>query len=474
MVTLLALPALWRTRDPEQIAADLVDVLSSMLRLDFVHLRAGGTTHTRPELTPEIARYVERPGTPGEMRIVTARPTSVAADLALVAGARRHEFPTAAESFLLKSALDQATVAIDQALLLQRERERALELRQALRRSQKFVSLIERSTELICFAGLDRQLLFLNAAGQRLLGLEDPRGTSMSDAFFPGDRSLVELAIREAAEQGSARREASLRHFATGTAIPAVWDLIAIADADTAEPIAFGIVARDLSEQKKFNELRERLIGMLGHDLQSPLAAISIGADVLLRRGLGPAEQSIAQRIHRSASRSVHIVRQMLDFTRARLGGGFTLERQRVDLAELCHDVVDELRIANSARALVFTSTGATDGLWDAARLSEIVSNLVSNAIKYGDEGAPIEIRLDGTAADVALAVTNMGAPISPELMPYIFDPFHSARLGARAQDSLGLGLYIVEQIVLAHGGTIDVRSDADGTTFTVHLPRAR
>jgi signal transduction histidine kinase len=169
------------------------------------------------------------------------------------------------------------------------------------------------------------------------------------------------------------------------------------------------------------------------------------------------------------------MISQLLDFTRIRLGGGLPLERTRVDLADLSRAIIDELEPVYGC-PLRLDCRGDVSGKWDRDRLSQMISNLAANACQHGTEGLPIDVILDGSQPDtVRLEVWNEGV-VPPALLPFVFEPLRQAGdTGPRGGPSsgLGLGLYITQQIALAHGGTIHVESEASsGTRFVVVLPR--
>jgi signal transduction histidine kinase len=247
---------------------------------------------------------------------------------------------------------------------------------------------------------------------------------------------------------------------------------------------ARGDLAHALAESGRLNEglrqeqaVRERLLGIVGHDLRTPLAAISMAATLLLRRGtLGPSDADAVHRIRRGAERMGQMIHHLLDFTQARLGGGLPMRLVSADLDALCQEVVGETMTSHPGATLRYSSDGATTVECDPVRWSEVVSNLVGNAIKYGLPTRPIDVSLRTENADVILTVHNEGTPIAPEFLPRVFDPMQRGGVDhAGTAGSLGLGLYIVSEILHAHGGTIDVRSTLEqGTTFTVRLPRLR
>ncbi|MFL5347492.1 MAG: ATP-binding protein [Hyalangium sp.] len=243
------------------------------------------------------------------------------------------------------------------------------------------------------------------------------------------------------------------------------------------------VVNTDMTDQQRRQEelhrtaeFRERFLGIVSHDLRNPLNAIALSAGVLLREELPPRARKAAGRISQSAHRMARMIGDLLDFTRGRLGGGIPILRQPVDLRLICRPVLEELRVAWPDRELRLLAEGALQGEWDGDRLAQLVGNLAKNALDYSPPDQPVTVTLRDEGAWVRLEVHNLGDPISPELLPQLFEPF---RRGMRNDDGsqstgLGLGLFIAQQISVAHGGTLEVRStQEEGTTFTLRLPRA-
>lgn len=219
--------------------------------------------------------------------------------------------------------------------------------------------------------------------------------------------------------------------------------------------------------------LAEQLVGIVSHDLRTPLGAILLGAHILGTGELAAAQTRIVTRIASAGNRANRMIQDLLDFTQARLGGGLRITRADLDLHALVADVVEELKLAWPGRLLEHVTQGDGAGRGDADRLSQVVTNLASNALTYGTPGEPVVISTYVRDAEMILRVHNPGAPIAPELVPHLFEPLrrgeHQIKQGLR---SLGLGLYIVQQIVNAHAGHVSVTStEAEGTTFTVTLP---
>jgi signal transduction histidine kinase len=223
-------------------------------------------------------------------------------------------------------------------------------------------------------------------------------------------------------------------------------------------------------------QLREQFIAILSHDLKAPLNAISMNAGLLIEKAeLTERQLKTVARISRSAERMNRMIRDLLDFTRARLGGGFELVRTPCGLAEICQQVVEEIETAHPDRTVRLQTRARGWGAWDADRLAQAVSNLLANGLRYSPPETPVLISVGDDGAGVVVEVTNQGDPIPPEMLTAIFDPYFRVGAGGRqgVNQGLGLGLYIANQIVLAHEGRIDVRSSpGEGTTFRVLLPR--
>ena len=241
--------------------------------------------------------------------------------------------------------------------------------------------------------------------------------------------------------------------------------------------------ATDITDQKRAQEqlaralaFREEMIGILGHDLRNPLGAVRALSALLLRRDHLP--QSVREPIAGiggAAQRMLEMIGTLLDFTDARFTGTLPIAPVPTDLHEVCRNVVRELRALAPDRAIELALDGDGRGTWDPARMAQVVSNLVSNALQHGAQQAPVRVSVAGDLTSAVLAVENQGQAIAPELLPVLFEPFSRGSLrDASHARGLGLGLYIVKQVVTAHRGSIDIDSTPErGTVFTVRLPRA-
>ena len=213
---------------------------------------------------------------------------------------------------------------------------------------------------------------------------------------------------------------------------------------------------------------KDRYIGVLGHDLRNPLTALMIGLYGLERSpNLAPAERDKVARLSRTVKRMGSMIRDLLDYTRTSVGE-FPHNPEPTDLEQVCDAAIDELRASHPERSITCEVAGNVTGTWDPGRLQQVISNLVGNALTHGT-GA-VSVRIEGDGHDVVLSVHNDGEPIPPDVLPVLFEPF---RRGDKSPNGLGLGLYIVREVIRRHGGSIDVRSSRDaGTTFVSRWPR--
>ncbi len=226
---------------------------------------------------------------------------------------------------------------------------------------------------------------------------------------------------------------------------------------------------------EKVNHARNLFLGTLVHDLRNPLGTVSLGAQLLKTTKLDDRQRMLAEQIDISATRTVTLVTHMIDDVRARLGKGLPISPHPMDMGIAVAASVSEAQLGNPRRAISVHTSGNLKGNWDGTRMSQVLSNLIGNAIQHGISSTTIEVAATGDRDGVTLSVFNDGQPIPAALLPTIFEPMTRAgndQHTASASTSLGLGLFIVKEIVRAHGGDIRVVSTLEaGTTFTVRLP---
>ncbi|HEX8523343.1 MAG TPA: sensor histidine kinase [Tepidisphaeraceae bacterium] len=231
------------------------------------------------------------------------------------------------------------------------------------------------------------------------------------------------------------------------------------------------------SYTKRVDQSRRMFLAILGHDLRNPLNSIMMSADVVTHTRKGdPVSSEAASQISASAAVIARLVTDLVDFAGTGLGDAIPLSRSQMDLRTLATEVIGECRAANPNRSFQLSADGDLVGEWDASRLRQVISNLIGNALQHGGTDCRVDVAIRPDGDDALLEVRNEGPPITADLLPTIFDPLVRGTLSGsqpRRAGSVGLGLYIVREVVAAHGGDVDVQSTVEaGTVFTVRLPR--
>jgi signal transduction histidine kinase len=226
------------------------------------------------------------------------------------------------------------------------------------------------------------------------------------------------------------------------------------------------------------NNSRNLFLGVLGHDLRNPLSAVSMGAQWIERSGItGPKQAQVVSEIRIAAGRATKILNDLLDLTRSSFGTVIPVTKAKIDISVVCQEIAGELRAIHADRRFDVTQEGDAVGSWDRARLGQVLSNLMGNAITYGDVSSPVTVMVAGIDPDtVTVTVLNLGSPIPPEKQKVIFQSWmrgQEVKNSSEHSTHLGLGLYIAKLIAEAHGGDISVISAKQtGTTFVLRLPR--
>jgi signal transduction histidine kinase len=219
-------------------------------------------------------------------------------------------------------------------------------------------------------------------------------------------------------------------------------------------------------------------LAILGHDLRNPLGTVVSGASFVMQAtDIPPKYILVATRMFNSAKRMSKLINDLIDFTRTHLGPGIPIRVKQGSLVEVCEMVVNELRTFHPEQQIDLHAPPQLEAIFDDGRIAQVLSNLIGNAVQYGNPEAPVTIRLQGVGSDVEITVNNRGPGIPADQIAGIFDPM--VRIAASVNSdyaertSLGIGLFISREIIHAHGGQVTVASsDADGTTFTVRMPR--
>lgn len=225
---------------------------------------------------------------------------------------------------------------------------------------------------------------------------------------------------------------------------------------------------------------RDTFLAILGHDLRSPLAAMSMAGDFLTRPGVGNERTAeVGMRVKRSTAHMVTMVNDLLEFTRSQLGGKMPVALQTCSMRDICQSALDAARAAHPHCPFEFDTSGDLIDRYDMARLHQVLSNLLNNAVQYRDRAFPVTIFARGDAHAVTVCIGNRGPVIPADALESIFNPLVQLPVASeqrsRQSTSMGLGLFIAREIIVSHGGTIKASSSSEaGTVFTVRLPRQR
>lgn len=221
------------------------------------------------------------------------------------------------------------------------------------------------------------------------------------------------------------------------------------------------------------DEIRQRFVGILGHDLRNPLNAIALAAEQIATMPCDePKHRQATDVIRRSADRMNRMVADVIDFTHARIGQGIPAVPTACVMSEIVEEAAGELRLAHPTRTLRVDAEGDTSGTWDRDRVLQVVSNLIGNALQHGRDPVIVRVTEAPNRRSVILRVENSGPRIPPQSLARLFDPFHQGAQHRGPREHLGLGLFIVEQVAIAHGARVEVTSDDALTAFQITWPR--
>src|SRR5467141_2066570 len=322
-----------------------------------------------------------------------------------------------------------------------------------------FQSLIEASPLPILSIDRDGLIEIWNHAAEELFGWRRDEVVGTHSPLVPQDLGDEWNAISDEVLAGGVIRNREVRRVGKdGTMLDLALSIAPLRDPAGAVSGAIAILV-DITDRKRGEEdeartarFREHLLGIVSHDLRNPLTAIVTSAQLLLRYGELPELQArVMARISSSADRMARMIDDLLDFARSRLGGEFPIHPRRIDLRQICEQTVEELEFAYT-RQVKLEVHGDPWGDWDPDRMAQVISNLVGNAVQHSE--GDVEVTLRGESDFVVLETHNRGTPIPREVLPHVFEP---GRRGTDRSGGLGLGLFIVQQIVLAHGGSIEV-----------------
>jgi sigma-B regulation protein RsbU (phosphoserine phosphatase) len=317
----------------------------------------------------------------------------------------------------------------------------------------------------------------------QLLGLPGPQAVSAEkylESIHPDDVERAENALIAATKPGATGYSVIYRlNGVDGIQRTVLSAGRAVFDSEGTLLQVIGILqditdqARHRSEAEDRALFAEQMVGIVSHDLRNPLAVILGGTEMLSQIGLTADQEGLVQTIERAGNRAHRLISDLLDFTVARLGSGLHVSRKATDFHLLVSDSIEELKHAFPNQKIEHVRTG--DGLIevDPDRLTQALGNLVANAVAYGSSTGPVEVHSAIEDDQFTLSVKNYGAPISADVLPNLFKPMTRGVDNPGEAKSVGLGLFIVQEIVRAHAGKISVTSiTTEGTTFKITIPR--
>lgn len=358
-----------------------------------------------------------------------------------------------------------------------RERSRAAELEVILESMADALLILDRDGRIVRINRAAREQL---CPGENSVVLGLPLDSELWDRWPAGPRAIA-AALRSAVE--ALRRGEALHEVEIEVDLPGrgrrVFDYSCgpLPDA-SGSPSGGVVVFRDLTERRELELLKDEVFSTASHDLRTPLAAVRLRTEMLarrLRRGQADAASlaSGLDQIRQQVDRTVEQMRLLFDLARMQ-AGHLPLQREEIDLVPAVRAVVDEVDATTDCHRLTLRASASVVGAWDEWRLREVLQNLLTNAVKYSPDGGAIETIVDADEESATVRVRDHGIGLSPEDLPSVFGRFYRAA-GARRLEGSGLGLYICQMIVDAHGGRIWAESDGIGlgTTFCFTVPRS-
>jgi PAS domain S-box-containing protein len=368
--------------------------------------------------------------------------------------------------------------------------------RRAEAERQRFVTLVESSTDFIGICDLDGTPFFVNRAGLELVGLdglEQARATPVREFFFPEDQArIMDEFFPSVRERGHGEIEVRFRHFKTGEARWMAYKVLTLTDS-SGRATAFATVSQDVTERKLMEDSLRKLaadlseadrrkdefLATLAHELRSPLAPISNAVQVLRMAGADRASvQAASEMLERQVGQMAHLVDDLLDMSRI-THGRIELRRERIELAPVLNQAVEAARALYREMGHELTVTLPLEAVFvdaDPTRLTQVVGNLLNNACKFTEKGGHVRLKVERHDGYAVISVRDDGIGIAPEQLSRVFGMFSQVDTSLeRSRGGLGIGLTLVRTLVEMHGGTIEARSEGlgHGSEFVVRLPTA-
>jgi sigma-B regulation protein RsbU (phosphoserine phosphatase) len=382
-----------------------------------------------------------------------------------------------AVDYIPKATLDpqRLTQSLRHALRVRTAEVAARAAHEALRASEELSRrVLEASHDNVKILDLTGTILVVHAQ-ERAFPFDDAsvlRGRSWIELWDEEHRTAAAGVLAEARE-GRSGRFVGQRPARDGS--PSWWDVvIAPVLGPDGRPERLVAASRDVTDQRRQAEFEQQLVGIVSHDLRNPISAMMMAGHILAEQ-LPPDSplSRTAKRIKSSGDRATRLIRDLLDFTQARMAGRIPVERRATDIHKVFRQALEEVAMNHADRSIVYDAEGPGEGQWDPDRMAQVVGNLARNAVSYSPPGTAVTVRTRDHGSRIRVEVHNQGEPIAPDVLPTLFQPFKRGARRVDAERSIGLGLFIVREIVAAHEGTVTVASmAAEGTTFTVDVPR--
>jgi PAS domain S-box-containing protein len=359
---------------------------------------------------------------------------------------------------------------------------------------EKFVTLVENSTDFIGMCDLEGIPFFINRAGLEMVGLDDleeARHVAVASFFFPEDQArLMQEFFPSVLEKGHGEIEVRFRHFKTGDARWMAYKVLTLPDAD-GRPIAFATVSQDVTERRRMEDTlrgmaadlseadrrKNEFLAMLAHELRNPLAPISNAAQALRLGGRdGETLRSASEMLERQVGQMARLVDDLLDMSRISRGK-IELRKERVELTPIVEQAVEAVRAQYKSMNHELTVSVPPTPVHlnaDPARLTQVVGNLLNNACKFTEKGGHVSLTVEHHREQVVIRVKDNGIGIAAENLPRLFEMFAQVDTSLeRSRDGLGIGLTLVKTLVEMHGGTVEAHSDGlgEGSEFAIRLP---
>jgi len=359
---------------------------------------------------------------------------------------------------------------------------------------ERFATVIESSTDFIGICDLNGIPFFVNRAGLEMVGLDSldaARATPVPEFFFPEDRPrILEEFFPSVLEKGHGEVEVRFRHFKTGAARWMAYKVLTVKDA-AGQPVALATVSQDITARKSMEDnlrnlaaelseadrRKDEFLATLAHELRNPLAAISNAVQVLRHGGRdSKTVDSASEMLERQVGQVSRLVDDLLDMSRI-TQGKIELRKDHVELTPILDQAVETARALLESRHHDLTVTLPSGPIYlraDAARLAQVVGNLLSNASKFTDDGGHIGLAVEREGKNVVIRVRDTGIGIAAADLPRLFDMFTQVDTSLeRSRDGLGIGLTLVRALVEMHGGAVEARSAGlgQGSEFVVRLP---